>query len=397
MAAPAFDVIVVGGGPAGCSTALSFLRSSKDTRVLVIDDSDQTTFKVGESLPSEATRVLGYLDPTIPGLLREASVAKDHLISTGNSSAWNEPDLYDNYAIMSVWGPGWHLDRAKFDETLRHSVRQQLEGGDRGELLRARWTSIERIGTKWKVEVQDQVTGAMQSYECLWVIDATGRKASVAKKLGARTVKRDDLLAFYTVFEKADSDVIDNDYRTVIEATESGWFYTTQLPKQRRLVVYHTDGASPTAKSARKLTEWLALLHEEAPQVSSLIGGPGYEVLNEPGVSYPRSTAAASSFLEPVWDVTTQWAAVGDAAMAFDPLSSQGMLTALKTGTILGLELARRLANDETQRRSMVDVYDVIGKDFEEKKAHYYGQVRRFDTEFWRSRRGEVSPQDATR
>lgn len=127
-------------------------------------------------------------------------------------------------------------------------------------------------------------------------------------------------------------------------------------------------------------------MYEQAPRISALVDGPGYEVLNEPGVNYPKSTAACSSFLEPVWDDTLQWSAVGDAAMAFDPLSSQGMLTALKTGSILGLELARRLSDDNIERRSMTDVYNVIKHDYEDKKLRYYGQVQRFDSEFWRSR-----------
>lgn len=180
--------------------------------------------------------------------------------------------------------------------------------------------------------------------------------------------------------------MIDDDYRTVIEAAESGWFYTTQLPHHSRLVVYHTDGSDHTAKVARKLDGFLQLLQEQAPRISSLLQGPGYEILDEPGESYPKCTAACSSFLDPVWDENTQWCAIGDAAMAFDPLSSQGMLTALKTGSILGLELARRLGDDHSPRRSMASVYDVIRKDYEEKKAQYYGQVRRFESKFWRDR-----------
>lgn len=39
-------VIIVGAGVAGCATALSVLKSNPRARLLVIDDSDDTSFKV---------------------------------------------------------------------------------------------------------------------------------------------------------------------------------------------------------------------------------------------------------------------------------------------------------------------------------------------------------------
>jgi hypothetical protein len=54
----------------------------------------------------------------------------------------------------------------------------------------------------------------------------------------------------------------------------------------------------------------------------------------------PKLVQACGSWLENAWG--ENWLAVGDAALAFDPISSQGMFSALYTGlraaqTILGL------------------------------------------------------------
>ena len=192
-------MIIVGGGPAGCSTALSLSRFTNKATILVIDDSDPTLFKVslfehidttllrftqvGESLPSEATRVLGYLDSTLPGHLHKSVERNLHLHSSGNTSAWKGPDLHESFAITNAWGPGWHLNRALFDETLRESVRRQLESNKGSKLLHARWKSVERIDSGWSVKVEDIAIGTSHSYRCRWIVDATGRKASVAKKV----------------------------------------------------------------------------------------------------------------------------------------------------------------------------------------------------------------------
>ena len=80
--------------------------------------------------------------------------------------------------------------------------------------------------------------------------------------------------------------------------------------------------------------------------------------------------------------------------MAFDPLSSQGMITALKMGARLGLELSRAMESGTSDgeakaMRSITEVYEKVREDYDSKKLYYYGQVRRFESDFWRRRHGE--------
>jgi len=204
-------------------------------------------------------------------------------------------------------------------------------------------------------------------------------------KLGATTLKSDKLLAFYSLFFSSGDD---GDCRTLIEATESGWWYTSSLPRQRRIVVYHTDDDDPSAKLARTPDGFLNLLHNQTHHISSIITAQDYDF--PPGQKFPRSTTASSSVLDPICDDMEHWCAVGDAAMGFDPLSSQGMITALNAGCFIGEELAKRISMElggaeSDEICSIPDYYAVLAQKYEKEKKQYY-RLARFNGGFWAKR-----------
>ncbi|CEL54930.1 hypothetical protein RSOLAG1IB_07422 [Rhizoctonia solani AG-1 IB] len=72
-----FDVIIVGGGVAGCATALSLMRSAPDAKFALVDNTNPTRFKIGESLPGESKRFLQYLSPSITQRLEQDTTRGD--------------------------------------------------------------------------------------------------------------------------------------------------------------------------------------------------------------------------------------------------------------------------------------------------------------------------------
>ncbi|TFK38752.1 hypothetical protein BDQ12DRAFT_651084 [Crucibulum laeve] len=381
-----FDVIIVGGGLAGCSTALSIRRSYPRASILLLDDTDPTAFKIGESLPAEGKKVLAYLSPQLLARFADDLSNDTHVRCTGNAFAWNTEELEEKYAILNLFGMGWHLDRAKFDQALRDVGAAEGVKIVRGSFLDVRRGEGPYVWNVTGKNIGSQSTTAFQSRI---VVDASGRKASLARKLGAKTIKRDTLLALYTIFHLT-AGVEDPDYRTIIEASESGWWYTSQLPNSKRVVVYHTDESDPTSRIARKQDGFLNLLHSETSHISTLILEQKYDLLRDSGIQHPRCTVACSSYLEPCCDqgAPSEWYAVGDAAMAFDPLSSQGMITALKMGCIVGDAIGRQLEalQPVVETRNVVDNYMLVRAKYEKEKLYFYRQVDRFNGEFWRRR-----------
>jgi 2-polyprenyl-6-methoxyphenol hydroxylase-like FAD-dependent oxidoreductase len=208
-------------------------------------------------------------------------------------------------------------------------------------------------------------------------------------KLGARIVTSDPLLAFYALFtgpSPLDQSEGDNDHRTFIEATPDGWFYSALLSRQpcTRIVAFHTIPTHSSAKLARRRDGFLDILHSSAPHTSAIILGNDYEIS---GDGFPGCTAAGSSYLDKACDFENRWIAVGDSAMAFDPLSSQGMMTALEMGYYVGATLASQLDGadaDERLGEGIVELYDGVKEDYVGQRAYYYGIVKRFEgQDFW--------------
>jgi flavin-dependent dehydrogenase len=170
-----------------------------------------------------------------------------------------------------------------------------------------------------------------------FVIDATGRSARIARSLGARRRRADRLVAAFRT-ESGDAGSA-----TTVRAAEDGWSYRAPLPGGGSIIAFLTDA-------------------DLMPRL------PG------------QVTDASTSWLDR--RCGPRWLATGDAAVAFDPLSSQGIATALVMGREAGRAAAGLVSIEEydARYRSLLDEHLAL-------RAAYYGLERRWpDAEFWRRR-----------
>ncbi|KAF8299959.1 hypothetical protein DL93DRAFT_2091065 [Clavulina sp. PMI_390] len=380
---------------------MSLYQANPSASFCLVDDANPNEFKIGESLPFSGTKVLERIDPTMTVVNSlQASDPVIHHPCSANASAWGTTELTtftttkeEELAAGSkgVTGGGWHLNRAKFDQTLREALKKNA-----GEnvVRKGRVTTVSKVDEEsgawyWKVMVDARDSSEPVELRAKWIIDATGRSAYVATKIGAKVIWPDALLAFYTTFQSSTlsspSPHPDTDHRTIVETTPNGWFYTSLVPTpvskhgdndddpsadeyiQTRTVCYHTLSTHPTAKTARRRdgSGLLELIYgdegDELPStlhLAELLKQHGYELPPTlPGAAkgvVVASTTAGSSHLSPQCDTRSaipegeglvggRWIAVGDAAMAFDPLSSQGMMTALEMGLVVGMLIGKKL------------------------------------------------------
>lgn len=349
-----FDAIIVGGGPAGAVTALQLARAGRD--VLLVDREPKDQRKIGESLPSSSRPLLKHL-----GLLKLVEEGP-HLVSYGNISAWGSEDIQHNDFIMDPSGTGWHLDRARFDADLRTAARQAGTN-----FLSGLVDSIAATDFGWRVQCEGH------TIESRWIVDATGRVASIARQLGAVRKKDDNLMAIYAFAQPKRGDL---DTRTLVESSEHGWWYTAQLPDSTRVVAFHSDSAT-VGEIIRSPFGWQKHLGETIHIRNILRSAPLITDL--------KCTEATGARLDKF--AGRNWLATGDAALSFDPLSSQGIFNSLYTGMKAAEAVRQALMGDVVGVAEYVHGLEKIRAAYVSHRRLYYSIEQRWaDEKFWKEK-----------
>lgn len=294
-----WDALVAAPGLAGAVAAHGLARGGR--KVLLVDEVDPATPKIGEALPGAALRLLRALCLPVPD--RDGP----HTPISGNFSSWGSGDLVAIDFIRDPAGPGWRLDRLRFDADLRAAAIYS------GAVYRSGLVeSAERRESHWRVQFKD---GAFETAR--WIIDATGRRSAVARRLGARRERDAQLIALYSASRPSGFQL----NRTIIEAVPQGWWYAARLPSGAALTGFHTSHQHAMSLLADPCG-WSRALAQTQHLSAAL---PDVRLEN-----FPRPLDASGASLNRYGG--EGWIACGDAALSFDPISGQGIFSALYSG-----------------------------------------------------------------
>ncbi len=363
-----FDVIVVGGGPAGAATALALIGGDPSLRVALVAGR-AGGFGSGETLTSNALPLLEQLGVS-------ASFLDDRpLPSHGTRCCWGGEEPYDNEAMFNQLGPGWRIDRGRFDALLLHEAAARGVCLYEGATVREFSTTDRR---RWTVQITQPERGDTTSLDAAFLVDATGRRATLARRLGARVTHLDRLVGLAVMFTSPSA----TDGLTLVEACEEGWWYSFAVTGPRRLVVLMSDSDIVKALRLAEPGRW----HELHSRMRLVSGVASTCAPLGPPRHLPAQTRRLDRFAGP------GWLAVGDAATTVDPLSSQGLVKALRSA-ILGSYAARNsLAKDE----SGIHRFDrLIAQEFDAylsaRRDFYRSESRWNGSPFWRRRHQRVT------
>ncbi len=350
------DIAIIGGGPAGSSLALYLAAHGR--AVSLVDAGRTSRIKPGEGLIPAAKRILVDLQ------VWDAFLAQDHLPSYGNDFLWGQSEVQSRDFMQSIDGHGWHLDRGLFDEMLRGKAEEVGAKAMSGFVER-----VEGEPGKWKLKMR---SGA--KVECRWWVDATGRPARLARQMGASRQDSDRLVAFFQSYRPGKAG--DRYGSSLIESHPEGWWYNALLPTGQRLVYFFTDADLPVVKQVQSQEGFNALLAD-----TQMVGAKLQEY-DYVGEGTPQSADARSARLSLAGG--DHWLAVGDAAVSFDPLSSQGIMTALYGG----LRAGQALVEDESTAATVLGQdLDRVWDHFSANRLNYYQTESRYRTHpFWQRR-----------
>jgi len=347
-----FDVVVAGGGPAGAVAALKLSR--RGFRVALIEQSAYDNFRVGETLPPQIRSPLMDLD------VWERFLSSEPMESYGIRSAWETQAARHRDFLNSPYGCGWHVDRARFDAMLAHSA------ADAGAelLLSAHVKSCTMTGGQCRLDVVHDNNHV--SFFARVLVDATGRKALLASRLGAQADVADRLIGAVTFCKQSEPA-----QWALIEAVEEGWWYSAPLPQGRMVFAYMTDSDLWNGDLWHELMALALLTFERA--------GRGQ-------IPQPSLVVSAGSLVRrPV--VGANWLATGDAALAFDPLSGQGVLKSIESGTRCAAAIAGYFAGDPCAFKSYDSWVQETYEAYLSVRRQFYGAVPHWpNSQFWKRR-----------
>lgn len=358
---------VVGGGIAGAAACLALCKLG--VRPLWIAPPAAALDKPGEHLAAAARPLLKRLGAD--DLLQSDAHRPAHALV----SVWGSDKPIERSSMAHLEGPPMVLNRPAFEKAL---VERALDCG--ANSIPAALTSAERLGEAW------QLTTGERSLRARFLLDASGRKALVAGNRAQR-FRADRLAALFCFLDRDDDADVEVTRATLIESVEQGWWYAALLNDGRMALCYFSDGDLLPKAVTRQSAAFQRLL-AETRFVSPWLASAGYR-LGAP----PQIASAATTWIAPA--AGADWLALGDAAAAFDPLSSHGMTTALWTA-LQGAEAAvASLAGDPKPLQRYTQQLAQAIQTYLNQQALTYGREARFDSPFWGRRRRILAQSEA--
>jgi flavin-dependent dehydrogenase len=346
-----YDIAIAGAGPAG--SVLAVLAARARYRVLLVEKSHFERPRFGETAPPELRQAL-----TRVGLeyLAQMPFCRD---APEVLSVWGSDEPRSRHHIFSPYGTALHLDRRAFDEALALAARDA--GADLKLGCAARFAAQPRGGYIVQLSSGERIRANA-------AILATGRAGG---GLGLPYVRQylDNNVAVAARFSLPAGHL---DTRTVIEAVPGGWFYLAALPGNEVVAVFITLATLVPSERRARLRWWLEALAQTTVVRSALNRCRLPENLS---VANARASFARSG-------AGDHWLAIGDARIAPDPLSGQGIIWAIDDAAS-AMELLTRMhwrdLAEEMRARTLRDVEAYLA----ERSRVYLSEQRFTDDAYW--------------
>lgn len=337
-------ILILGAGPAGAAVALGLRRLGYAVTLV-------SEWRRFAALEGVSVRVLEALRGAgLHQALADAALPSQRQVS------WNGRQHAQNIEYL--------LDRPVFDRGLREDLR--LAGVD---LIEGRVLSVQTLDAGHRIEIEGHAT-LMADF----LVEARGRQAPTLGK-GLRGPETVSLL---NRWQGAPGDTA-----SAVESLEDGWAWMARRVDGQCYWQWTVDVASAQLPGKAQLLDYCRQRRQGSALAQAFFGG-------EPEVDLQLHARSSTAILCPQV-CGEHWIRVGDAAMAVDPLSGNGIFqslsSALQAPTVINTllqkpergALARRFHQQRVEQLFLR--FARIGRDF------YADEQRWADRPFWQARR----------
>jgi flavin-dependent dehydrogenase len=313
-----YDVVVMGGGPAGSTVAT--LVAAAGHRVALLERLPETGFKIGESLMPETYRTFARL-----GLLERLYASpfpRKYSVQFYSKSGRASAPFYFQETDPGEGSITWQVPRRDFDRMLLQNARDRGVEVRQGVTVReVLWSGERAVGV-----VAELPDGGRRELRARVVVDATGQRALLGRHLGLREIDPQlKKAAIFSHFEGAVRDPGIDEGATLVLHTEQqeSWFWYIPLPHDR--VSVGVVGAVDYLVSGRN-GDLEQVFFEEVARCPPL----GPRLAGARRVMEFRATRDFSYRCRRI--AGDGWVLVGDAFGFLDPIYSSGVLLAFSSG-----------------------------------------------------------------
>lgn len=350
------DVLIAGYGPAGAAAAICLKQMSPGLRIC-LTDSGKTAPPVGEGAPPPVRQILQQLG------LWDDFRAQGHLEAHRTHAAWGSDRLQANEFLLLGKGNGWTLDRVAFDTLLCDRAT-----GLADEVVSGRLTALKQVQDGWQASIGER------EVFCRAVVDASGRAAASTRLLGGKPEVGDRLVAAFT---EAEVDEL-GETGVIVESACDGWWYTAPTGPRTRMWAWLTDSDLFRQHRLDTPERWQSTLGD-----TRHVGNFARNV--EFGIIHVVPAMSQTAVLN---DDALSVLPAGDAASTFDPASSQGITTALRSGLFAGYALHDWFGSGENDgllkyRQHLRSELEAYRGNYQ---RHYAAETRWADQPFWQRR-----------
>ena len=351
QATQTFDVVIIGGGPAGASAALRLLSLGRS--VALIEKEIFPRPQIGESLSPGIWNIFRYLQA------EQLLTRHSYLQQLPATVIWEKPEPETLDAQHR--GPGVMVDRGKLDKDL---LDLALERGL--QLFQpCRFEYCRKENDVWKVHIRTE--RASLTVSAAFVLDARGRSGV--------TIQHRILTAPPVVALWAYAPAARMPRQTLVEAVENGWLWGSPMPDgQFRILSFISPGDlkhSATADVfARSLTGTKlfrqALQHTDLQHLSTCMV-----------FTYAHAVPWSKGYI-----------CLGESAFSLDPLSSTGVEKAMRFSLQAVVAVNTTLETGEEQVGKAFYENSMIGAVCNHTRwtSDYYAKAWPADHPFWKER-----------
>jgi 2-polyprenyl-6-methoxyphenol hydroxylase-like FAD-dependent oxidoreductase len=351
------DVIIAGKGIAGLVVSL-LLKRKNIAHVLLDRSAGRKQLALGETLPPSALPLLqslGLLD-----LFERNSLHRTH----GYQSAWGSTVIADhNFFFHSPFQHGLKIDRQSLEQHLEHLTSENI-------LRFHKLAEIRLMDQGVAVELQNEQGPVVIRGK--YVVEATGRNRALLKLLGIGSIEYDELTAYSCHLPRREHPKIT--HSVFVESFEHGWGIVSGLSDEVQVMSLFSRRRVGIHKELKDYSCWPAILFRTAHLRDFLSEATGIRVVGGDAGS-SRATQLAGKC----------WLAAGDAAIAFDPLSSHGITNAIYTAGRAVKAIALHLSDaNEKHFREYAESLAAIFATYLGTRHELYKRERRWpEAAFW--------------